>query len=68
MGQELIREGLFITGLGLLSIILSVGIKTLGQWLPGTTSDGVALAIVLIPSLVLALILGWRSLQAKPEM
>ena len=68
MGQELIREGLFITGLGLLSIILSVGIKTLGQWLPGTTSDGVALAIVLIPSLVLALILGWRSLQAKPEV
>ena len=68
MGQELIREGLFITGLGLLSIILSVGIKTLGQWLPGTTSDGVALAIVLIPSLLLALILGWRSLQAKPEV
>jgi|GEM_PF-2756771 len=67
MAQELIREGLFITGLGLLSIILSVGIKTLGQWLPGTTSHGVALFIVLIPSLVLALILGWRSLQAKSE-
>ncbi len=50
----------FVLKILLLSTALSLSIKYGGQYLPLTPTTTTALIIVLAPSLLIGLILGWR--------
>ncbi len=50
----------FVLKILLLSTVLSLLIKYGGQYLPLTPTTTTALIIVLAPSLLIGLILGWR--------
>ena len=55
----------FILKVVLLSAILSFLIKYGGKFIPITSNRVDALILVLLPTLILSLILGWRSQQQE---
>jgi hypothetical protein len=58
-------DAVWVLKLILLSIVISVGIKTVGPDLAITPTTVVILALVLTPPLVLAGLLLWRLAKAK---
>ena len=42
------------------SALISLGIKYLGPQIAGPATSGVAIAIVLAPPIIMAVLLGWR--------
>jgi membrane protein implicated in regulation of membrane protease activity len=50
----------FIVKVMVLSVLLSIGIKYGGPFLPISANATTALIAVLLPSTVLAIVLGWR--------
>ncbi len=55
----------FILKIVLLSAILSFLIKDGGKFLPITSTNLTAIIVVLLPTLILSLILGWRWQQQE---
>lgn len=55
----------FIIKILIISTILSVAIKYGGRYLPISPTNAIALTIVVMPSLVIGLILGWQYLNQK---
>lgn len=56
-------EGLLILKVMLLSGVIATGIKTLGPQLAVPETTTIALTVVLLPSLIMSLILGFRAIR-----